>query len=107
MALSTVAVRKVFRYWWIFIISFFKLVLIPILLIFLFHIIGIDPVLYGVVVLELAMPAQTVLAILAYEHDCDPDYAAVGMFVTTLISMITLPLICYLLEEIPIFIGKL
>ena len=44
------------------------------------------------------MPVQTVTAIIAKEHNADFEYAAVGLFVTTILSIFTLPFICYLLK---------
>ncbi len=100
MALSGVQLRSIFTKWWIFIITPIKLVALPLLFLFIFKQFAIKEMLVGVVVLEAAMPAQTVLSILANEHKCDSDYAAIGMFVTTLASLFTLPLVCRFLETL-------
>ncbi len=98
MALATVDVKKIIKKWWILILTPLKLVIIPIGFMLLFKSFGIRELLLGVVVLEAAMPAQTVLSILAYEHHSDGEYAAVAMFITTITSLVTLPLICHLLQ---------
>ncbi len=98
MALSGVELRSIFTKWWIFIITPIKLIALPILFLFIFKQFNINEMIVGVVVLEAAMPAQTVLSILANEHKCDADYAAIGMFVTTLASLFTLPLVCRFIE---------
>lgn len=100
MTLATVDVKKTMKKWWIFIIVPIKLVLMPILFIYLFKAIGIKDILFGVVVLEAAMPAQTVLTILAHENGADYEYTAIGLFITTIVSLFTLPFICWLLQTI-------
>ncbi len=100
MTLATVDLKKTIKKWWIFIIVPIKLVLMPILFIYLFKALGIKDILLGVVVLEAAMPAQTVLTILAHENGADYEYTAVGLFITTIVSLFTLPFICWLLQTI-------
>ena len=77
-----------------------KLVIMPVAFLFLFKAFGIPEIILGVVVLEAAMPAQTVLTILAHEHGADYEYTAVGLFITTIASLVTLPLVCYLLQNL-------
>ncbi len=98
MSLATVDVRKIMEKWWVIVIAPLKLLIMPIVFMFVFKYLGIDETILGVVVLEAAMPAQIVLAIVANEHKADSDYSAVCMFVTTILSLITLPFICYLLN---------
>ncbi len=98
MALATVDVKAAVKKWWIFVMAPLKLVIMPMIFILLFRSLGIKEILFGVVVLEAAMPAQTVLTILANEYGSDYEYAAVAMFITTIASMFTLPLVCYLLN---------
>jgi len=98
MALAEVDAKKALSKWWIFVIALIKLIVMPIIFILIFKELGIRELILGAVVLEAAMPAQTVLSILANEHKADFEYAAVGMFVTTVMSIITLPFVCYLLD---------
>ena len=98
MALATVNIKSAIKKWWIFIIAPLKLVIMPIVFIIIFKSFGIKEVILGCVVLEAAMPAQTVLSILANEYNADFEYAAVGMFITTVLSLVTLPFVCYCLN---------
>lgn len=100
MALADVDVKKAARKWWIFAVAPIKMVIIPIALIYIFKAFGIKEILLGAIVLEAAMPAQTVLSILANESGADFEYAACGMFVTTLLSLVTLPFVCYMIKLI-------
>lgn len=98
MALAAVDIKTAAKKWWIFVIAPVKLVIMPVVLIYLFRQFGIKEILLGAVVLEAAMPAQTVLSILANESGADFEYAACGMFVTTLLSLVTLPFICFMIK---------
>lgn len=98
MALAAVDVKNAVKKWWIFVIAPLKLIIMPLVFILIFKALGIKELIFGVIVLEAAMPAQTVLSILANEHKADFEYAAVGMFITTIASMLTLPLVCWFLD---------
>lgn len=98
MALADVDVKNIIKKWWVVVIAPIKLVILPIIFIMIFKYIGIRSILVGVVCLEAAMPVQTVTAIIAKEHEADFEYAAVGLFVTTILSIFTLPFICYLIK---------
>ena len=98
MALAAVDIKNAMKKWWIFALAPTKMVIMPILFILLFKSLGIREILLGAVVLEAAMPAQTVLAILANESGADSEYAACGMFVTTLLSLVTLPFVCFMIR---------
>ncbi len=98
MTLATIDVKKTAKKWWIFVIMPLKLVVLPVLFLLLFRFLGAPEMILGVVVLEAAMPAQTVLTILAHEHGADYEYTAVGLFITTIASLFTLPFVCWLLQ---------
>lgn len=100
MALATVDIGKTAKKWWIFVIAPIKLVIMPVVFIYIFKLLGIQEIILGVVVLEAAMPAQTVLTILAHEHGADYEYTAVGLFITTIASLVTLPFVCWLLQTL-------
>lgn len=100
MALADIDAKKTLKKWWIFVIAPIKMIIMPIVFIYIFKAFGIREILLGAVILEAAMPAQTVLSILANESKADFEYAACGMFVTTLLSLITLPFVCYMIKLI-------
>lgn len=100
MALAEVEAKKALKKWWVFIVVPLKMVIMPILFIYIFKSLGIKEILLGAVVLEAAMPAQTILSIIANESKSDYEYAACGMFVTTIASLITLPFICCMIKLI-------
>ena len=57
-------------------------------------VLGVDDVLLGVSVIMSGMPAGSTTVILADKYDGDGHYASKVMFVSTLLSMLTIPLLC-------------
>ncbi len=45
---------------------------------------------------EIAMPAATLVAALAGQYDCDPEFATEGVFVSTVLLMATLPTVLWI-----------
>jgi predicted permease len=81
-------------------ICLIKMILIPSLFIFgiglFFHSFQyINIIMLSVVALQIAMPSQANLSVLADRYNSDPEYAAQTIFVTTFISSITLPLMYF------------
>lgn len=94
--LSDIPVRSIFMPdVWLY--CLLRLVLIPAAFWLLSQWIGIDGIPMAVCVLELAMPAPITMSMLAQRHDCDPAYSSKLIFLSTLLSMITLPVWAILL----------
>jgi len=102
--LAYINIKEIVRDFTSFLLSFNKLLLAPILLIFImkaiFLIFPIDlnATAKTVIVLEAAMPCQTLMIILARQFDKDDFYATQNFSVSTLLSIITLPIIYYLTQ---------
>lgn len=79
--------------------SMFKLIIIPVAAILFFKATGdyFDVSVKRIVSLQLAMPASTIVSALALEYDSDYNAATEGIFISTLLSIFTLPLIVFLL----------
>ncbi len=82
-----------------FVLSLFKLLIVPFAAILFFNVTkGVfNPFVVRIVVLQLAMPASTIVSALALQYDSDYNAATEGIFVSTILSIFTLPLIVYLL----------
>lgn len=80
--------------WWY---SFSRLILIPLIVLAVLSALPVDPTIRGVMVLMSGMPAGSTTAILAAKYDGDAPFASCLVFVSTLLSLITLPLLCLLL----------
>lgn len=75
-------------------ISAVRLGLLPGMLLAGCRIFGLDPLLAGICVLITGMPAGSTSAILAAKYGCDYMFATKCVVVSTLLSMLTIPLWC-------------
>lgn len=74
-----------------------RLLLIPVFILVILHHLEISDVCRGVSVLLTGLPASTTVVILAQQYDRKPKFASQMMFLSTLGSMLTLPLVIGLL----------
>lgn len=77
----------------IYLMSALRLVVLPVLIWFGLHFFLTDPVLLGVIVVVFAMPTATAVSMLAGEYGADEEATVQGVFITTVLSMITIPLV--------------
>lgn len=75
-----------------------RLLLIPILFIVIFRFCPMSTLSRDVSILLTALPSPTMVVILAQQYGRKPKFASQIMFLSTLCSMVTLPIIIYLLE---------
>ena len=97
-ALSSVAFRTVFSNWRLYVVSALKLLLIPCLVFFCLHWVITDKTLLGVIVVLMAMPIASNFTMLSAQYDRDQKLAASAVFLTTLLSVITIPILAGILN---------
>lgn len=91
--LAEIKVSEIFdKNVWYF--CFIRLCLIPALVFAVCHFTGIDELVKQVCVVLSAMPAAATTAILASKYDGDAHFAAKIIFLSTILSMISVPLFC-------------
>ncbi len=95
--LAEVPIKEIFSDRRLFIISIIRLLVIPIVVWLGLLSMGLRDILLGIPVLVMAMPAAANTAIFAAIYDTEPHLASKGVFITTLLSIITIPLIAALL----------
>lgn len=100
MVLATVDFKKIYKRVSMLSIIILKMVVMPVFAAFLLSLFGVNPITCGVIVLQIAMPAQTVMSIITNEANSDVSYAAEYIFLSTMLSVGTLPLVYYLAERI-------
>ncbi len=100
MTLATIDIKKIYKRVSMIAPVVIKMVIAPIVTAFLLIKWGINPLTIGAVVLQIAMPAQTVTSIVAMEAGSDEKYAAEYIFFSTLISLVTLPLVYYVMQSL-------
>lgn len=98
--LAAVDIRHIYRRVSIFTLAALKMLLFPAALVPVLRLLPVDPVVASVIVLQAAMPSQTLMAVLSTEYGGDVQYAAEGIFITTLLSLVTLPAVYMLMNLI-------
>lgn len=89
-------IRSLFD-WQVLYYSMLRLVVYPLLILGVLRFLHIDRVLCSTMVLLSAMPMASTTAILADKYDCSPETASQTIFVSTLLSIVTLPVFMMLL----------
>lgn len=95
--LALVDFRKIYKRVSLFLLVVVKMLIIPVLLILILRLFPLDPMVKGIIILQVAMPSQTILTILTTEYKGDVIWAAEGVFITTVASLATLPAVYYLM----------
>ena len=99
MVLSAVNIAKIYKRVSMFAVIILKMVITPVIAAVLLSKFGINPVVCGAIVLQIAMPAQTVMSIMTNEAGSDVSYSAEYIFLSTIISIGTLPLVYYIAQR--------
>ena len=91
--LSNVKIKKHLKDWTIYYGIITKLIIIPIIICLLFFLIGDMSKAAVTVIIMVAMPASAMTSILAESFNKELEYAAIIVSATTLLSLITVPLL--------------
>ncbi|MFH1074945.1 MAG: AEC family transporter [Candidatus Firestonebacteria bacterium] len=75
-----------------------KLFIAPAIIVFLTGFFKLDPVVRTVIVLQASMPCAFLAILFATEYKKDVDYASAGVLLTTVLSLLTIPLFLYLIR---------
>ncbi|PXV85319.1 hypothetical protein C8E03_11828 [Lachnotalea glycerini] len=86
-------IRELFSERKLYIVSIIKLIVIPIITFFIAKQIFTDSVIIGVATLSMGMPAASMCVMLCVEHKGQIKTASVGVFLTTILSLISIPVI--------------
>ena len=96
--LSNVKIKKHLSDWTIYYGIASKLVFIPLIILLLFFLIGDISKATITVIVMVAMPASTMTSIFAESYNMENEYAAILVSATTLLSLITVPLLLKLIS---------
>ncbi len=97
-ALSSVPLKAVFTNWRLYIVALLRLLVIPLAVYLLLNPVMGDSNVLGVMVIIMAMPVATIITMLSAQYDKDQSLAASSVFITTLLSVITIPLLAAVLK---------
>ncbi len=100
MTLATINLKGIYKRVSIYLIVLFKMLFVPAMLALLLCRLSLDKALLGVLIMQAAMPAQTVLTIVANEYGGDYQYATECVFIMTVLSLLSLPAIYWFLLQI-------
>ncbi|ADQ07022.1 Auxin Efflux Carrier [Caldicellulosiruptor hydrothermalis 108] len=81
-------------------ITLFKMVLLPLGIMYLTKYLSIDNFTRLIIVLQTGMPTAITSSVLSYRYDGDSHYATRTIFITTIFSLITIPLLVFLYYHI-------
>jgi predicted permease len=81
----------------VFLVAVVRLLLLPLMTIGILSVFQLDETISGVTLVLTAMPVGTTTALLAAKYDADVDFASKCVFVTTMLSLITVPLLMLLI----------
>ncbi|MFA5523127.1 MAG: AEC family transporter [Tissierellales bacterium] len=81
----------------LYILAFIRLLLAPMSMLLVFSIFKVPDIVKGVLVILTGMPSAVNTAIFATRYNSDSKLASQGVFITTLLNIITAPIIIYLL----------
>jgi len=82
-------------YW----VSAIKLILIPLATAYVLKLSGFNTIVISLCTVVASMPSATTNAIFAHQFGSEPLFASIGVFITTLLSILTMPLIVYVLTN--------
>ena len=89
--------KDVFGDWRVYLFAPMRLVVVPVVLWAIMHLFVKDPVFLGTMTLQGAMPVAAFATMLSIEYGGNVEMASKTVFVTTVLSVITIPLVCGLL----------
>ena len=90
-SLAMYPVKTVFTNWRVYVLAVIKMVLLPVIAFFVLRLFLKDELMLGVAVVTLCMPVATSTTILSYECHADSQTASAGVFLTTLLSVVSVP----------------
>ncbi len=98
--LATLPISGMFGDLRIYFISFLRLIAIPFAVYLVLTPFVKDPLFIGIAVLLASMPVAANSVLLAEEYDVDSTLASKGVFISTLLSLITVPVVAVLLISV-------
>lgn len=99
--MATVDIRKTYKKLSIYAVVIIKMIIMPAIVAFILtkvYSFGLTEIAISAIVLQVSMPCMIIVAIMANELEGNYKYASETVFVTTLISLVTMPMILKLIE---------
>lgn len=94
--LASLKLSEVFNEWRVYVFSVIKQFILPILLYPVFRICISDDLLFNVMFIEFLMPVANIALIIATEYELDYKFVSKTIFISTVMSLISIPFVLYL-----------
>lgn len=95
--LAMTPIREIWKGWRVYGFSIIRLLVVPSAVYLIFRNFIGNPLILGVVVLVTAMPSAATTVMFAEEYESNAKFAAQYVFITTLLAVLTIPIVGYLL----------
>lgn len=96
--IAEVPLKNLFGEARLYLLTFLRLIVVPVLVFFLLTPLRLDPIILKISVLFCALPVASSTSIFAVRFKADSTNAAGSVFLTTVFSIITVPICAYILE---------
>lgn len=97
-SIAKVNLKVIFTTVKVYAFTLIRMVLFPIAVILILkNLLSVDSVVFGVFALQLAMPVGSIVTLIAKENGADEACCTNGIVLSTLLSIITIPLVCMFL----------
>lgn len=96
-SLGRVSLADAFREKSLYLVSLFRLLIVPVLTWLLFQVLPADPVLRASMLIMSACPSGVIVSMLSIQYGRDYEYSSKGILLDTALSMLTIPLMTWLL----------
>lgn len=97
VSLAKIPLREVFTEWKMYQFTFVKMLVIPVIAALIIRNFSVEPMLAGIMILMYGMPNGSMPVMLAVDYGMDSSLCSRGIVLTTLLSLITLPIVTYLI----------
>lgn len=99
-SLTQANLKSILGDWRVYVVCFIRLILAPVAVFFLFSLFITDKTMLGVLTIAASMPVGANTGVLAELYDNNPVFASKNIFLSTILCLITIPLITSLLLSI-------
>lgn len=99
-SLAAVPLREVFHEGRIYIMTVIRLLLLPVLTFFFIRLVTDQAMQVGIAVMTAAMPVASVSVMLSNQYRGNTKLASIGVFISTVCSVVTIPVVAYLYEQL-------
>lgn len=101
MSLAKIPLRRVFSDWRLYPFAAVQLIVYPLLMMLLYRVLPGNALEGGVLTMLVAMPVATTGVLFAQTHDANLELATKGTFMTTLLSLLSIPVLVWAMWWLP------